>query len=403
MEFIFKSYVEFLDDFAQCPSHECINCRGNRELSIAYVDVQIADRKMHFKDLLVLVCTECNAHCLPMNSKKMIGQCYNIMVKEGRYLGEMTYAGYREKFNYCEKHDFLYDHRDYYNIPGLYYGEDNSTKGFLTPVYFTKKVLLYFMQDQDYLVKLGAETFGHFYFKNNWMIPFGINRNGKVVFWLGDLNDLDDMTLSIMMPHNVDSDHQLIGSEFYAAQMCCIWSQPNREIRICDLKNEVFNKIKNSYGVCLFHLEDEIEQQKDKYVKPVIYTEKTIEPTIQMLHKVLIEGVNIKEFRNLYLQTVEDPNIDFKKWKSIKFYESLLKLNIKDGDDVRDIISPLYILNDFRQYYDHLLSIEKKNTCEKNILQSLNVTSFNEVEEIYNNLLDKLIILFSYLNLGYGE
>ena len=325
------------------------------------------------------------------------------MVKEGQYEGIQSFKGYRKKFDYCTFQDFLYDHRDYYSIPGLCYDEEHSVEGFLTPVYFTKRVLLYFMQDPEYKVKLGAETYGYFRFKDEWEIPFGINRNGKVVFWLGDLNDLDSMTLSIMKPHNIDSDHQLIVSEFYAAQMCCIWSEPNRELKICSQKNELFKAISSIYNISLFHLENEIKQQKENYVKPVLITERSIEPTINMLHKVLIEGVNIQEFRKLHLQLGRPQDDKYKEWKSIKFYETLLERIIVNGEDVREIIAPLYLLNDFRQYYDHLLSADKKNSVRENILYSLDVESFDHMEEIYDKLLRRLLLLFEYLILGYAS
>lgn len=401
MKYIFETYDDFLKEYKRYHMHKCSKCGGVRELSINHVDVQIEDRKMHFKELLVLTCIECNSSCIPKHSKEMIDGCYKIMVEEGQYEGEQFFRGYRKEFDYCVNHAFLYDHRDYYNIPGLSFDDEHSVEGFLTPVYFTKKVLLYFMQDPDYRVRLGAETYGDLSYKNQWSIPFGINRNGKVVFWLGDLNYLDDLTLNIMKPHNIDSDHQLIASEFFAAQMCCVWSEPNKELRICSQKNALFEALDTKYNVSLFHLEDEIKQQKDNYVKPIILTERTIEPTINMLHKVLVEGVNISELRKLYLQVVPSPNQDYKKWKSIKFYQALLEGILAKNDYVKEIIAPLYLLNDFRQYYDHLLSSEKKESIRNNIIQSLNISSFDNMTDIYNELLRRLSLLFEYLVLGY--
>jgi len=309
--------------------------------------------------------------------------------------------GYHKRFDYCKEQDFLYDHNDYYNIPGLCHDDEHSVEGFLTPIYFTKKVLLYFMQDPDYKVNLGAETYGQFSLKNEWSIPFGMNRNEKVVFWLGDLSYLDNMTLSIMKPHNLESDHQLVASEFYAGQMCCIWSHPNREIRICDQKNKLFDALEKTFEVSLFHLNDEIRQQKEQYVKPVIITERTIEPTINMLHKVLIEGVNMPELKKLYLKIEKTPDKDYDRWGSIKFYEVLLNNIISGNDDVRRIIAPLYLLNDFRQYYDHLLSDEVKDSKRNNIIKSLGITSFDHMERIYDELLSRLAALFEYMILGY--
>jgi len=401
MQYTFSTYEDFLKEYEKYHMHKCSKCGSLRELSNEKVDVVIDNRKIHFNNLLILTCTKCGSGCLPLYTKQIINRCYKIMVDEGIYESEQYYKGYRKKFDYCKEQDFIYDHRDYYNIPGLCFDDEHSVEGYLTPVYFTKKVLLYFMQDPDYTVKLGAETYGYFSFKDEWVIPFGINRNGKVVFWLGDLDYLDDQTLNIMKPHNIDSDHQLIVSEFYAGQMCCIWSEPNKEIQICEQKNKLFNALLSQYNISLFHLEDEIEQQKASFVKPVVFTERTIEPSINMLHKVLIEGVNISELRKLYLKIVEHPNEKYLEWKSIKFYEALLAQIVVKEDDVREIIAPLYLLNDFRQYYDHLLPSAKKNEIKENIIKSLRIASFNDIEKLYVTLLNRLGSLFEYLILGY--
>ena len=56
--------------------------------------------------------------------------------------------------------------------------------------------------------------------------PFGFNTNGKLIMWLGDIDDMDDKTKGILKQFNVPSDHLLIDSEFYQAQMKCIFSEP---------------------------------------------------------------------------------------------------------------------------------------------------------------------------------
>ncbi|MBU3227794.1 hypothetical protein [Clostridium algidicarnis] len=401
MNITFEKYKDFLNEYQIYHTHTCPKCGMPMEITLLPVLVEIVDMKLNFEELHVLECIDCCFICLPKYSKEIIGGCYQNVIERGEKIGVFSRKGYRKKFNYCIEQNFLYDHNDFYNIPGLSYDDEHSVEGFLTPVYFTKKVLLYFMQDPDYKVNLYAETYGEFRLKNEWSIPFGINRNDKVVFWLGDLSYLDEMTLSIMKPHNVESDHKIVASEFYAGQMCCIWSHPNREIRICEQKNKLFDALNKTYEVSLFHLNDEIKQQKEKYVKPIIITEKTIEPTINMLHKVLIEGVNMPELRKLYFKIVEIPDKKYEEWGSIKFYEVLLKNIISGNDDVKNIISPLYLLNDFRQYYDHLLSEKVKEKKCKNIIQSLGIESFDEMERIYDELLKKLATLFEYMILGY--
>ena len=242
MKFVFKTYEDFLREYHTYHTHICSYCGMPMELTLVPVLVEIDNVKLTYEELYILECIGCHSVCLPKYSKEIIKVSYQTTIECGEKMGIFSRKGYQKKFDYCKEQDFLYDHNDYFNIPGLSYDDEHSVEGFLTPVYFTKKVLLYFMQDPDYKVDLGAETYGQFRLKNGLSIPFGINRNDKVVFWLGDLNYLDIMTLSIMKPHNVKSDHQLVASEFYAGQMCCIWSHPNREIRHrCSVKTRIYH------------------------------------------------------------------------------------------------------------------------------------------------------------------
>lgn len=403
MNINFETYNDFLKEYRKYTFHECPNCKNDMELTLQEVDITVDRRLMHFEELFMLTCLKCSKSYLPEYSKQMIDGCYKNMLEQNQYKGIFASKGYKQKFKYCENQDFDYDHKDYYNIPGLCHDDEHSEKGFLTPVYFKKKSLLHFMHDTDYKLSLFSETYGLLSYKDQWSVPFGININSNIVFWLGDLNDMDDDSLGILKPFNIESDHKLIHSQFYAAQMCCIFSDPNREITICNKKDELFNEIRSKYNIDLFHLVEEIDFQINNFNKPILININSIEQSINMLHKVLIEGVNIPAFKQLYLKLNSNPANGYKDWKSIKFYQTLLENIIKDRDSIRDIISPLYLLNDFRQYYDHLLSTSKRNEIKDNIVKTLQVNSFEDIEEIYSLLLEKLTILFEYLIVGYSK
>ena len=70
---------------------------------------------------------------------------------------------------------------------------------------------------------------------------------------------------------------------------------------------------------------------------------------------------------------------------------------LSDKDDLREIMSPLYLLNDLRQYYDHLLSESKRESIKENVIKSLGFSSFEDIDEIYWKLLNGLSVLFEYL------
>ena len=65
------------------------------------------------------------------------------MIEQEQFVGEFVSKSYKKKFEYCKETDYKYDHKDYYNIPGLCYDEEHSTEGFLTPVYFLYILFLF--------------------------------------------------------------------------------------------------------------------------------------------------------------------------------------------------------------------------------------------------------------------
>ena len=52
-------------------------------------------------------------------------------------------------------------------------------------------------------------------YQYDWSVPFGFNSNGKLVFWLGDLNYMDAQSQAILKGFNVDLDHLIIDLEFF--------------------------------------------------------------------------------------------------------------------------------------------------------------------------------------------
>jgi len=65
-------------------------------------------------------------------------------------------------------------------------------------------------------------------------------------------------------------------------------------------------------------------------------------------------------------------------------------------------MAPLYLLNDLRIVYDHLLPNDKIEDKKKNVLESLELTAFDEAK-IYDRLLNRLSTFFEYLIIGFSE
>jgi len=405
----FETYDNFIAEYREYHMDRCGKCNAFRELVEEEVTVKIEDKTLHYPELLVFCCTQCGEKCLPMHSKEMIDGCYKNMVEENQLESKFVSRRYRKKFEYCQEQNFLYDHRDYYSVPGLCYDEEHSVEGFLTPVYFDRKALIYFISVPDYEVDIFSESYGHLDKKDpegiyqfDWSIPFGFNSNGKLVFWLGDINYMDNQSQAILKGFNVDSDHLLTHSQFYQSQMKCVFSEPIIESQILSNKDSFICNIKNKYNIDLSHLNEECILHSKNINRPIVFTEQSVSGVINAFDKVLVEGFNVEQLRQLYevLYTELKRDKQYKKWQSIRLIkEVLLKFceELENAVNVETLISPLYILHDYRIYLDHLLSKDKQEETKKHIVSTLNVGDFSQQEKIYHEEVDRLNKLFQYL------
>ena len=217
---------------------------------------------------------------------------------------------------------------------------------------------------------------------------------------MGDLDKTDFEFRSILNAFNVESDHLLIDSDFYRAQLKTIWSKPIKEQQIIINKKTFMQNINKKFGILLNHLDEECDSYAKKAVRPVVYTEKTLSETLNALHKVLIEGLNPSQLRLLYEQLYPSNARDnmYGKWRTIKLMQVIIdKLDTDPNKNINVIVAPLYLLNDFRIIFDHMLSKADLEKRKNNIINSLNVNSFTDYEEIYNKEITGLNKLFQYL------
>ncbi len=407
--FYFASYKDFIKEYQNYRFDECSECRGICELVEADITCIIEERHFHFSPIMVLRCKKCGKEFLPEYTKQMIDGAYRTAVKKNQFRGEFHPTGYKKRFDYCTEQNYEYDHRDFYNIPGLCYDDEHSIEGFLTPVYFEKEALVFFLAIPEYEVDIFSESYGYIAKKDStglyqydWHIPFGFNSNGKLVMWLGDIAYMDDKTKAIFKPFNVASDHLLTDSEFYRAQMKCIFSEPIIEKRILLNKAVFVSNINKKYSIDLSHLIDECQEQEKKVKRPIVFTEATVAEVINAYDKILVEGFNIVQMRKLYelLYTSSERDEKYTTWKSIKLIEAILRklCNSISNIDITITMSPLYILHDYRNFSDHLLSADKIADTKQHIINTLKVQSFTDQEAIYNEEIKRLSILFNYLS-----
>lgn len=228
--FCFKNENEFYKSLEYFRVDRCDVCNETCELVECETMVIIADIRLDFSDALIMKCIKCGKVFMPMHFAKMVAYVYHQAIEGGYKGGTFPRTSYKKEYDYCKRIGFTYDYRDHINIPGLCH-DDEHTDGFLTPVDFEKTALVYFIASPEYEVNIFSESYGDIRKKDIdgallWVIAFGFNSNGRLVFGLGDLDEMDDKSLMILKGFNIESDHKIVNSEFYQAQMNCIFSAP---------------------------------------------------------------------------------------------------------------------------------------------------------------------------------
>ena len=248
----------------------------------------------------------------------------------------------------------------------------------------------------EYQVDWFSEGYGCISKNDEWHnIVFGINSNGKVVMWLGDLDCLDEETQRYFEINNVDSDHKLIDSDFYRAQMLSLWSQPKRDRFVFTNRNKFYDNVMKKYSINLYHLKKECDEKKKTFNSPVLYSDSEMKNSIEILHQYCIEGISIKELKKLYFQldSTKTPQ-DVNDLKSIKLLQLVFEL-LYSALDTSSFLSPLYLLNDLRIIFFHLLPDEEIIKLKENLLRTLSIDTFDN-RLIYDSLIERLNRLYTY-------
>lgn len=386
---------------------KCPECGDFKKLELVWVRYKEKVKKE--LDLLIpfLVCPTCG-HKKSFYEKEYYDETTQKFFKEMKD-GEKSSItfGYEEKeFSRYSSLELKYDSVDYYLIPGLYRPEDD---GFLTPVFFDKDVLLYYNSHPDYKVRFSSFSSGNIYYKGNPLFNwgFGINRNGKIFMWLGDLKV--DFKKEEMKSHlkrfqasNVDSDHDIY-SKFYLMQNpfspSDAFQDSDNEVKLFRLKNElddIFEE-KFSFRLTKIHIEDLF----DFYKPPILEEKEQVFGAYISLTNLIIENIEIQKLK----QNIQDGenNKEIKQLGTLKTLERFFtnKLNV-DETKVKEIMSPLYVLYDLRLLHGHFSDSsfeERYSFCQKRLELEDGVSHF----QVYERLIEKLIETFKELKKTAGN
>jgi len=252
---------------------------------------------------------------------------------------------------------------------------------YLQPVFFEKEVLVRYLYDSRYRCEFCSETYGMIYF-NGDSIPFGVNKNGKIIMWLGDVKNLPLKEKIYLLSYNTESDHEIY-SEFYEAQINAAFTEPIKEVEIFIQKSKLNLVFQNKFGFNLFLKScsemDELFKLCSKYKKILIGGEDDFKRFISEWNEILIEDLNKKELKKHL--NMKDEGV-----RRIKLLEKFIKkvLGVREN-----IILPYFVLYDLRIWSDHKECQEKFGLSIQRL--KINKEDTNNYRLIYQKLVMEIV------------
>lgn len=360
----------------------CGHCHRLMRLDFGAFDEQVEQIRVTVDGIPVLCCDFCDAQYLPDPSREDLINLFNDADERKQKRIYVKRRKVNEEFEYT-KVPFLYDADDYYYIPGLW---RDISPGFLTPVFFRKEVLIKYANSPSHQIRWLSKSYGEFRKGLEHGISFGINENGKVIMWLGDIGMLPKEEQYYLRSENIDSDH-CIGSHFYEAQIEGVFPPRTLEDQLISARTAFQKALYELFGVSIHHLQPETIGLIAELQPPIHNTEKENRHVLDVLYKINVETLDSKQLVHL----LKTKGLTPEKLGSLKRLEKLYQALCPEADVAR-ILAPLFVLYDMRIAHAHLHSDsewrKRMKSAENRLAIPEETASF---QTIYPVLLQKII------------
>jgi hypothetical protein len=369
----------------------CDRCEHHLDLSFDDFERDVSGVRIELKGLPVLLCPECGTKHYPDRSRLSLIELHRRAFSSGQSLARVTRNKITDSFGFT-KVPFLFDADDYHYIPGLARQFD---RGFLTPVFFNREALIKYDVHPSYRVRFASRTYGEIW-QDNFSISFGINRNGKLLMWLGDIARLPENEQYYLRSENVPSDHS-IGSEFYDGQIECKFTDPAPEDELFASRSDFIEAFHSRFGARPSHLDREVLGLAIALRRPVVDIPAECRNVADQLNKVYLESIDNGALGAL----VSSKGLKPKGTGNLKRLQALLE-DANPKADIHNAMSPLYVLYDLRIAYSHLASDSSQEKQLAAIRQRLGLDSDAGLFAIYDAILPALARSFGLLGDAIG-
>lgn len=364
----------------ECSQHRDFICRD-----LQYEDIA------SFHGFPILWCENCQTWAIPGNLRYLIAEPIAWAKKNGHFEVNFNPDGGLQDVDYSRYPPFKFSSMDYMFYPGLWRPQQD---GFLTPVFFRRRVLLRYHADPSYDLHWTSNTYGTVVVPPGHHIPFGINRQGLVIMWLGDVAKLPEDEINYLRSENVESDHDLV-SDFYRGQIEVEWDYQSKERTLLELHQQLSERFKTEWDVRLSKYDpDRITQTLKDFAEPALWTFKELGNVWQAMNNVLVESLNVDGLKKLAQKY--DPEYDTKGIKGLKLLEKVTQSTMVDIPE--NTMSPFFVLYDLRVVASHKDSDslrESLNYCYERLgldpgqhdLQSLHTSLVEQLSGSYKNMI----------------
>ena len=369
----------------------CDHCESHLDLSFDEFDEDVSGIRIHLTGIPILLCPQCGVKHYPDRSRISLIELH----KRGFTNGESHVRVVRNKtasdFG-LTKIPFEYDSDDYHYIPGLTRPFD---QGFLTPVFFSREVLIKYDVHPSYRVKFASRTYGEIW-QADFSIPFGINRHGKLVMWLGDIAKLPEKEQYYLRSENLPSDHS-IGSEFYEGQIECVFTDRAPEDDLFRQRSSFIEASHSRFGERISHLDKEVLDLAIGVRRPVVDTPAERRNIADSLNKIYLESMDNAALGRI----LEGQGHSAKDLGSLKRLQKILE-SATASADIAGAMSPLYVLYDLRVAYSHLGSDYGQEKRLNTVRGRLGLEANSDLFAIYDALVQALRDSFRKLSESIG-
>lgn len=366
----------------------CDHCKSHLDLSFEDFEDEVSGVTISVSGLPVLKCEACDCNFLPDRSRFSLIELHRQASEKGKLVVRAKRKPIEEKFAFT-KIDFQYDADDYFYIPGL---ERSFNIGFLTPVFFNKEVLIKYDVHPSYRVSFASRTYGEIRQNDDFSISFGINKNGRLVLWLGDIASLPEKEQYYLRSENIPSDHS-IGSEFYDGQIECIFTDRTPEDQLFEQRSRFLEACFKRFGKKIAHLEAEVLDLVISIRRPVVDTVVERKNVADNLNKIYLESLDNKALEKILSAKGQDAaNLG-----SLKRLQKLMENALPASSNVALLLNPFYVLYDLRVAYSHLGSDASQQTKLNSIKSRLSIDSGSDIFAIYDKLIVDLRASFAHL------